>query len=79
MEASNTVPNRKNSSLELYDAWDYYNNAIKENYFSSLAPTSLIDWVDSTSTSLGAVSILSDISVLILSKIDPLKIQTSYF
>ena len=43
MEASNTVPNRKNSSLELYDAWDYYNNAIKENYFSSLAPTSLID------------------------------------
>ena len=31
-----------------------------------------MDWVGSTSTSLGAVSIVSEISVLMLSSIDPL-------
>ena len=63
-------PNRKKSSFLLYTACAQNNWSLSQKI---RILTSLIVWVCSTSTSLGAVSMLSDISVLIAISNWPLK------
>ena len=68
--ASMMEPKRKKSSFLLYTACSFNHHYI---LFTMPVFTSLMVWVCSTSTSLGAVSMLSEISVLIAINNWPLK------